>query len=60
MNKMDEPIRVLQHVRILDSGGIEAFIFANLRAMDRDKVNFDFLVTRDKKEFYDEELERLG
>lgn len=60
VNKMDEPIRVLQHVRILDSGGIEAFIFANLRAIDRDKVNFDFLVTRDKIEFYDEELERLG
>lgn len=60
VNKMDEPIRILQHVRILDSGGIEAFIFANLRAMDRDKVNFDFLVTRDKIEFYDEELERLG
>ena len=60
VNKMDEPIRVLQHVRILDSGGIEAFIFANVRAIDRDTVNFDFLVTRDKIEFYDEELERLG
>lgn len=57
---MGEPIRVLQHVRILDSGGIEAFIFANLRAIDRTKVNFDFLVTRDQKEFYDDELKRLG
>lgn len=57
---MDEPVRVLQHVRILDSGGIEAFIFANLRAIDRDKVNFDFLVTRDQEEFYDEELKKLG
>lgn len=57
---MDAPIRVLQHVRILDSGGIEAFIFANLRAIDRSKVNFDFLVTRDQKEFYDDELVNLG
>lgn len=57
---MSEPIRILQHVRVLDSGGIEAFIFANLRAMDRNKVVFDFLVTRDKKEFYDEEVTKLG
>lgn len=57
---MSERIRILQHVRILDSGGIEAFIFANLRAMDRNKVIFDFLVTRDTKEFYDEELKNLG
>lgn len=57
---MSEPIRILQHVRVLDSGGIEAFIFANLRAIDREKVNFDFLVTRDIKEFYEEELAQLG
>ncbi len=57
---MSEPIRILQHVRVLDSGGIEAFIFANLRKMNRNKVNFDFLVTRDQHEFYDDELDKLG
>lgn len=57
---MSEPIRILQHMRVLDSGGIEAFLFANYRAMDREKVVFDFLVTRDQEEFYDEEIKRLG
>ena len=57
---MEKPIRILQHVRVLDSGGIEAFIFANLRNIDRKKVIFDFLVTRDKQEFYDDEIKKLG
>lgn len=57
---MNEPIRILQHVRILDSGGIEAFIMANLRAIDREKVIFDFLVTRDQEEFYEKEIKELG
>lgn len=60
MKNIDEPVRILQHMRVLDSGGIEAFIFANYRKMDRKKVVFDFLVTRDKKEFYDDEIEKLG
>ena len=35
MKNIDEPVRILQHMRVLDSGGIEAFIFANYRKMDR-------------------------
>lgn len=57
---MQKPIRILQHMRVLDSGGIEAFVFANLKAIDRNEVVFDFLVTRDQEEFYDKEVERLG
>ena len=57
---MEYPIRVLQYMRVLDSGGIEAFVFANLRAIDRSKVVFDFLVTRDQEEFYDDEVKKLG
>ncbi|NCC54408.1 MAG: glycosyltransferase family 1 protein [Erysipelotrichia bacterium] len=57
---MENEIRVLQYVRILDSGGIEAYIFSHLRLMDRTKVNFDFLLLRDQKEFYDDELYNLG
>ncbi|MBP3503046.1 MAG: glycosyltransferase [Clostridia bacterium] len=56
----EKTIRVLQHMRVLDSGGIEAFVFANYKAMDRKKVIFDFLVTRDKEEFYDKEIKKLG
>lgn len=57
---MEKPIRVLQHMRVLDSGGIEAFVFANYRKINKKKVVFDFLVTRDQKEFYDDEIKKLG
>jgi glycosyltransferase involved in cell wall biosynthesis len=57
---MDIEVRVLQYVRVLDSGGIEAYIFSHLRLMDRKKVNFDFLLFRDQREFYDDELIKLG
>lgn len=57
---MEEPIRILQYVRVLDNGGIEKFIFNYLENIDRSKVNFDFLLTRDQIESYDVELTRLG
>lgn len=57
---IEEPIRVLQYVRVLDNGGIEKFIFSYLENMNRSRVNFDFLLTRNQVESYDEELQRLG
>lgn len=53
------PIRILQYVRVLDNGGIEKFIFSYLDNIDRSKVKFDFLLTRNQMESYDEELKRL-
>jgi len=52
-------VRVLQYVRVLDSGGIEAFIFSYLRKFNLDKVKFDFLLTRNQKEFYDDQLDKF-
>lgn len=57
---MEKPIRILQHVRVLDSGGIESFIFANLRNINRENIVFDFLVTRDVEEFYEDEVKALN
>ena len=60
MRNEEQPIRILQYVRVLDNGGIEKFIFSYLENMDREKVNFDFLLTRNQKESYDDELKKYG
>ena len=53
-------LRVLQFVNILDRGGTESFIFNNLDEMDRDVVNFDFLVTRNQIEPREDDLKKYG
>lgn len=58
---MNEPIiRVLHITEMLSAAGIESFIMNMYRNIDRDKVQFDFLVLRNEKEFYDEEIKSLG
>lgn len=58
---MKEPIiRVLHITEMLSAAGIESFIMNMYRNIDRDKVQFDFLVLRNEKEFYDEEIKSLG
>ena len=37
------PIRVLQIVPAMNAGGMETFIMNIYRAIDREKVQFDFL-----------------
>lgn len=55
-----EPIRVLHENVIMDPGGIETLLMNVYRHIDRDKVQFDFLVHRPDHAFYDDEIERLG
>ena len=58
---MKEPIiRVLQITEMLSAAGIESFIMNMYRNIDRNKVQFDFLVLRNEEEFYDEEIKSLG
>ena len=52
-------ISVLQ-ISNLSSGGIQSHIISIYQNIDRSKIKFDFLVFKDEKEFYDEELKRLG
>ena len=40
------PIRVLQIVPAMNAGGMETFIMNIYRAIDREKVQFDFLALR--------------
>lgn len=57
---MIEPIRVLQVFGKLDRGGAETMIMNLYRKIDRDKVQFDFIVhTEEEGDFYDE-IRSLG
>lgn len=57
---MNKPVRVLHVTEMLQAGGIESFIMNVYRNIDKSKVQFDFLLTRNEKEFYDEEVKSLG
>lgn len=55
-----QPIRVLQIVTYMGRGGLETMLMNYYRHIDRRKVQFDFLVHRDFKADYDEEIQSLG
>ncbi len=57
---MNEPIRILQVVNIMDRAGLETMLMNYYRHIDRTKVQFDFLTHRNKKGAYDDEIESLG
>lgn len=53
------PLRVLQ-VCDLQAGGISSLILSVCTQMDREKVNFDYLVYRNQEEFDDHRVRKLG
>lgn len=55
-----EPIRILHENVIMDPGGIEALLMNVYRHIDRDQVQFDFMVHRPDHAFYEDEIESLG
>ncbi|MBR0445889.1 MAG: glycosyltransferase family 1 protein [Oscillospiraceae bacterium] len=57
---MNQPIRVLHVVTYMGRGGLETMIMNYYRHIDRSKVQFDFLVHRDFRADYDDEIESLG
>lgn len=59
MNK-EKPIRVLQVLTIMNLGGAETMIMNYYRHVDRTKVQFDFLLHRQERGFFDDEIESLG
>ena len=54
------PIRILHIVTYMGRGGLETMLMNYYRAIDRTKVQFDFLTHRDFRADYDEEIEALG
>ena len=57
---MDKPIRVLQVVTHMERGGLETMLMNYYRNVDRTQVQFDFLVHRQNRAAYDDEIEALG
>lgn len=56
----DETIRILHVVTYMGRGGLETTIMNYYRHIDRSKVQFDFLVHREYKADYDDEIRSLG
>jgi glycosyltransferase involved in cell wall biosynthesis len=54
------PIRVLQVFTTMGRGGAEAMIMNYYRHIDREKIQFDFLVHRQERAAFEDEIEALG
>ena len=59
MEHKNEPVRVLHVLTGLSSGGAESFIMNMYRNIDRNKVQFDFLL-RSNENIFKDELEKMG
>ena len=57
---MTEPIRVLHVVQRMEAAGVQALLMNIYRSIDRNKVQFDFLVHYTEPQFYDEEIKKMG
>lgn len=57
---MTEPIRILHVLGGISLGGAESRIMDLYRHIDRDSIQFDFLIHQTEKGYYEEEIEALG
>ena len=53
-------IRILQCVNNMHRAGLETMLMNYYRSIDREKIQFDFLVHRQERADYDDEIEQLG
>lgn len=60
ISENSEPLRVLHVIGAMDRGGAETLIMNVYRAINRDAVQFDFLVHKADRADYDYEIEGLG
>lgn len=57
---MSNPIRILNLFTIMNRGGAETMVMNYYRHLDRNKIQFDFMVHREQRGAYDDEIESLG
>ena len=57
---MEQPIRILNLFTIMNRGGAETMVMNYYRNIDRTKIQFDFMVHRQERGAYDDEIEALG
>lgn len=55
-----QPIRILMINSKMQCAGIENWIMNYYRHMDRSKIQFDFLVHWKERQYFDDEIERMG
>ncbi len=55
-----EPIRVLNMFTIMNRGGAETMVMNYYRRLDKSKIQFDFLVHREERGAYEDEIEAMG
>ncbi|GEL67586.1 glycosyltransferase [Marinilactibacillus psychrotolerans] len=60
MNSENKPIRILQITGKMDIGGAETFLMNLYRAIDKKKIQFDFVTFGEVKGDFDEEIIELG
>ena len=54
-----EPVRVLNLFTIMNRGGAETMVMNYYRNIDRSKVQYDFMVHRQERGAYDDEIIQL-
>lgn len=57
---MTEPLRILHVLHALGCGGAENMLMNIYRNIDREKIQFDFLVHTDQKTYFDTDIEKMG
>lgn len=55
-----EPIRVLHMIGSLEIGGSQAMIINIYRNIDREKIQFDFVIDQNRGGFFEKEITELG
>lgn len=53
-------VRVLQIVHGMNVGGIETFLMNIYRNIDRQKIQFDFMLNTENETYYEKEIKELG
>lgn len=53
-------VRVLHVFNMMSNGGIEHFVMDRYRLINREKIQFDFLITSEEDGYFDEEIKQLG
>lgn len=57
---MEKPVRILQIVPNMQMGGLENFIMNIYRNIDKENIQFDFLVHYKEPKIFDDEIEKMG
>jgi glycosyltransferase involved in cell wall biosynthesis len=58
--RSERPVRILHVLRAMNRGGIETWLMNNLRNIDRERFQMEFLIGTREPSDYDEEIRDLG